>query len=161
MRPLYPGTLNCTYLCVLDSKGVPFGSPGICLGEISGRSFRFRNRCCLCRIASGLPGSRTKYGPGGPPVPPCPVRSFRSSGAFGRRGVGGAPPGHYMGATPVEVKTSFSAKKSPFLMRGELPFATGLHRGRAFVSVRGGPHPHLHWSDCSPLVPILGKVSGS
>ena len=56
-------------------------------------------------------------------------------------GVGGGPPGHYMGATPVEGKTAFSAKKGPFLMQGELPFATGLHRGRAFGSVRGGPHP--------------------
>ena len=35
--------------------------------------------------AASVPGSRTKYGPGGAPVPSCPVRSFRRSGAFGFR----------------------------------------------------------------------------
>ena len=67
-----PRNSSCVRLRVLDSKGGPFGSPGICLGEISGRSFRFRNRSITCRIASDLPGSRTKYRPGGPPSPAMP-----------------------------------------------------------------------------------------
>ena len=34
-----PRNSSCVRLRVLDSKGEPFGSPGICLGEISGRLF--------------------------------------------------------------------------------------------------------------------------
>ena len=71
-----PRNSSCVRLRVLDSKGGPFGSPGICLGEISGRSFRFRNRSITCRIASDLPGSRMKYGPGGPPSPTMPCSQF-------------------------------------------------------------------------------------
>ena len=78
-----PRNSSCVRLRVLDSKGEPFGSPGICLGEISGRSFRFRNRSNSCRWLQTYRGRGPNMDQGGPPVPPCPVRSFRSFGTFG------------------------------------------------------------------------------
>ena len=47
----------------------------------------------------------------------------------------GGPPGHFLGATPVEVKTSFSAEKGRILLRGEVPASTGV----AHSLVSGGP----------------------
>ena len=58
--------------------------------------------------------------------------------------VGGGPPGHYLDATPVEVKSGqnlvFPLKKGRVSLCGKR--GLDLHRGRKFVSVRGGPHPH-------------------
>ena len=56
---------------------------------------------------------------------------------------GGGPPGHYLDATPVEVKSGqnlvFPLKKGRVSLCGKR--GLDLHRGRKFVSVRGGPHP--------------------
>ena len=61
------------------------------------------------------------------------ARSFLSQGVW----VGG-PPGHFLGATPVEVKTSFSAEKGRFLLRREGPASTGV----AHSLVSGGDPTH-------------------
>ena len=59
--------------------------------------------------------------------------------------MGGGPPGHFFDATPVEVKSGqnlvFPLKKGRVSLCGKR--GLDLHRGRKFVSVRGGPHPHL------------------
>ena len=52
----------------------------------------------------------------------------------------GSPPGHFFGATPVEVKTAFSAEKGRILLRGEVPASTGV----AHSLVSGGDPTHTH-----------------
>jgi hypothetical protein len=85
-----------------------------------------------------------------------PLRSWRGSSRLSPlvagvllrklrwRGVwGGGPPGHYLDATPVEAKSGqnlvFPLKKGRVSLCGKR--GLDLHRGRKFVSVRGGPHP--------------------
>ena len=66
---------------------------------------------------------------------------------------GGGPPGHYLDATPVEVKSGqnlvFPLKKGRVSLCGKR--GLDLHRGRKFVSVRGGPHPTPPFFAPNPL----------
>ena len=52
--------------------------------------------------------------------------------------MGGGPPGHFFGATPVEVKTAFFAEKGRILLRGKFPASTGV----AHSLVSGGAPTH-------------------